>query len=215
MEPLQWYRIVTPFVVCALLAMAARFGHARFRFAGMGVIAGVCYGVLQDQVSARLCPEYFTVFHQPIPGITDPTLLGVTWGFLATWWAGLFLGYIAGLIATIGTKPKLLPYEVIRPLLLLLAFVAMAVAITGVTVWWHAELMGVSIDPGLGMLLPPERHRALLVVSCYHFVAYVVSFVGSLVLWVWIWRERLERGKMALAINSKEMESSPEKSSFN
>jgi hypothetical protein len=155
----------------------------------------------QDQVSARLCPEYFTVFNPRIPGLTNPTGLGIAWGFLATWWLGLFCGYAAGLVATATRKPApgrvprpvLSPRDIIRPLGLLLVMVALAVALTGATVWIHCESLGVSIDPEFGRVLPPERHRALLVVSCYHFVGYVAAIGGSLALLVWIRRERARR----------------------
>lgn len=193
MEPLAWYRIVIPIAVCLLLSVCAVYGHPRFRFAALGVTAGVTYGILQDQVSARLCPEYFTILHPPITGHTNPTLLGIAWGFLGTWWAGLFLGYIAGLIAGLGTLPKLAPREIIRPLLVLMGGIAAAVAVMGATVYWHAEMFGVSLDPELGKILPSQRHRALLIVACYHFVGYVAAFGGSFVLWAWIWRERIKR----------------------
>ena len=205
MEPLAWYRIAIPVAACVALGMAARYGHARFRFAGMGLIAGVCFGVLQDQVSARLCPEYFTLFHPPIPGLNDPTLMGISWGFLGAWWAGLFLGYAAGLVATFGTLPKLTPRDVVRHLLFLMLYVGATVSAIGGIVWWHAELLGVSIDPGLGRLLPPEHHRALLVVSCYHFAAYASSLCGSVVLCAWIWRERVKRRAAMLAAPSTQV----------
>ncbi len=193
MEPLAWYQIAAPVVACLVVDVFAAVGHTRFRFAALGITAGVGYGILQDQVSARLCPEYFTVFHPPVPGLIDPTLLGMTWGFLGTWWAGLLLGYIAGLIATLGSLPEFTPREAIRPVLILVASIAVAVMVTGVTVWRHVEMFGVSIDPELGKMLPPQRHRALLVVACYHFVGYAVAFGGSVALWAWIWRERIKR----------------------
>ena len=48
------------------------------------VLAAVTYGVAHDQVTARVCVEYFTVGHEPIFGTDDPTLLGLGWGILAT-----------------------------------------------------------------------------------------------------------------------------------
>jgi hypothetical protein len=193
--PLPWYQIAAPVAACLLLFAFGAAGNARFRFATLGVIAAVGYGILQDQVSVRLCPEYFTHFHSPINGLTDPTLLGVAWGFLGTWWAGVFLGYGAGLIATTGRLPKLSPRELIGPLIFLMLVIAAAVAISGYSVWWHSVKLGVSLDSDLKMMLPAERHQALLVVGCYHFVGYATAFVGGFVLWGWIWRERVRRGR--------------------
>src|SRR5262249_32121548 len=40
------------------------------------VAATVLYGICHDQVTARVCVEYFTVGHPPVfGGLTDPTLL--------------------------------------------------------------------------------------------------------------------------------------------
>ena len=88
MTPLGWHQIALPVVMCMVLAVVA--GRVpRYRFALMGLVVLVGYAMLQDQVSARLCPEYFTVLHPPIPGLTDPTLLGISWGFLGAWWGGV------------------------------------------------------------------------------------------------------------------------------
>lgn len=193
MEPLPWYQIAAPVVACLVTAALAAAGYTRFRFALLGAIAAVGYGMLQDQVSARLAPEYFTLFHRPIAGLIDPTLLGITWGFLGTWWAGLFLGYMAGLIATLGQRPKLSPGEVVGPVFLLIAGVAATVAIAGASVWRYAVQLDVRLDPALRGMVPPERHQALLVVACYHFVGYAAAFASSVVLFIWIWRERVQR----------------------
>jgi len=56
------------------------------------VLAAVAYGVVHDQVTVRVCVEYFTVGHPPVFPTDDPTLLGLGWGVLATWWVGVLLG---------------------------------------------------------------------------------------------------------------------------
>ncbi len=194
MEPLPWYSVVVPAVAAVGFVLVGWLSSsARLRFAAVGMVVMVGYGVLMDQVSARLCPEYFTVFHPPIPGLTDPTLLGIAWGFLGAWWGGYVLGYAAGVAATVGPRPPLPLRELARPLGVLLAAVAGAAAVTGFNVARHADLFGVTLDPSVGAMLPPERHRAALVVACYHFAAYVTAAAGSVVLCVWIGRTRKSR----------------------
>ena len=58
----------------------------------MCVIAAVSYGIAHDQVTARVCVEYFTVGHPTMFDTDDPTRLGLGWGIIATWWVGLLLG---------------------------------------------------------------------------------------------------------------------------
>ena len=66
------------------------FGEDRtFRMAyiaiiSMSVAAAVVYGVVHDQVTVRVCIEYFTIGHPPVLGIESPTLLGLYWGVVAT-----------------------------------------------------------------------------------------------------------------------------------
>ncbi len=193
MTPLGWHQIVLPIVMCVLLAIVA-VRLPRYRFALLGLVAMVGYAILQDQISARLCPEYFTVLHPPITGLTDPTLLGICWGFLGGWWGGIVLGYIAGLLATLGPRPPLAPRELVRPLAVLVVVIATVTALTGVSVWRHAEMMGVSLEPGMASVVPPERHRGLLVVACYHLVAYASATISGVVLCAWVWSERRRRG---------------------
>lgn len=192
MEPLAWYRIASPAVAVGVLALLAARGNPRFQFAVLGIGALVGYAVLQDQVSARLCPEYFTVFHPPIEGLTDPTLLGVAWGFLGAWWGGVLMGYTAGLTATLGTRPPLAPRDLFRPVLALLAATATVTALTGFIVWQHAELFEVSLGR-VADVVPAHRRVWLLVVACYHFAAYGTAIAGSVLLCLWVRRERIRR----------------------
>ncbi len=195
MEPIAWYRIAVPLVVAAGIAVMAAVGrNPRLRFATLGLMALAGYGMVQDQVSARLCPEYFTVFHPPVPGLTDPTLLGIAWGFLWACGGGLILGYVAGVVATAGTQPPLAPRDALRPFLTLLVVVGLMTALAGYSVHRHAEMFGVTLDPELAAGCPPERQRALLIVACAHFVTYATSAVGGVAVCVWL---GIERGRRA------------------
>jgi hypothetical protein len=40
------------------------------------VAAAIIYGIVHDQITARICIEYFTVFHPPVFLTQSPTLLG-------------------------------------------------------------------------------------------------------------------------------------------
>lgn len=196
MDPLPWYRIAAvPAVGLALIAYAVWKPTTRAHacLLGLAVLSG--YGMIQDQVSARLCPEYFTVLHHPIPGLTDPTLLGLAWGFLASAGGGIAMGYAAGLAATLGTQPPLTARELVRPLLLTVLAVGVATAVTGLAVAHVTGLFGVRLDPALDPHVPPDRRRGLVIVACYHVTAYAAAVVGSVALCVWVGCERARRGR--------------------
>ena len=88
------------------------------------IAAAVLYGIVHDQITARVCVEYFTIGHPPIFHTDSPTLLGLGWGVVATWWVGLFLGILAAVAARVGRLPKLAAAELIRPLFVLMATAA-------------------------------------------------------------------------------------------
>jgi hypothetical protein len=72
----------------------------------MLVFAGIVYGILHDQVTARVCVEYFTVGHPPPIPSRSPTLLALAWGIVAAWFA-LSLGVGPASSARLGERPRL------------------------------------------------------------------------------------------------------------
>jgi hypothetical protein len=79
-----------------------------------GLFAAIAYGVIHDQVTARVCLEYFTIGHPALIRTSSPTLLALAWGFVATWWVGIPLGVIIAIAARHGGRPKLSAAQV-RP----------------------------------------------------------------------------------------------------
>src|ERR1700722_16293989 len=60
----------------------------------LGVGVAVVYGIIHDQITVRLCVEYFSLAHPPLFPVSSPTLLGLCWGLAATVGVGLVLGYL-------------------------------------------------------------------------------------------------------------------------
>ncbi len=65
--------------------------------AAAGAVLTGIYGVLHDQVTYTISPEYFThmkfkQFHYADFGLGPRFFAGVI-GFLATWWVGMFMGW--------------------------------------------------------------------------------------------------------------------------
>lgn len=184
MEPLAWHRIAIPIVLTILLAVVCWFrDDVRFRAMLLGVGFLSCFGMTMDQLSARLCPEYFTVLHPPIPNLTDPTLLGIAWGYLGSWWGGAVMGYVMGIVATAGTKhPPVSLRQLVVPMLCIVAITVVGTLITGVAVWRHTEMLEVRFADWLDRAVPPERQRNAFIVANYHFAAYASAIVASVVM---------------------------------
>src|SRR5262249_42503451 len=89
------------------------------------ILSAIGYGILHDQVTARICVEYFTIGHPPVFGTDDPTLLGLGWGVIATWWVGLILGVPLSIAARAGNRPKVGIRDLLRPIgVMLLVMIA-------------------------------------------------------------------------------------------
>lgn len=114
------------------------------------VISAIAYGIIHDQVTARVCLEYFSQgFHKKMMlgwsegGVLDlcrsilkksdsPTVYALVWGAIATWWVGLPLGICLAASARIGTWPKITLKELAKPLGITLAGVGLSALIAGV-----------------------------------------------------------------------------------
>jgi hypothetical protein len=193
MEPLPTYRIVLPIVAMAVLCVVCwvrKIPRFQAMLLGIGIMSA--FGMILDQISVRLCPEYFTALHSPIVGLTEPTLLGMAWGFLGSWWGGALWGYLAGVIATSETQfPPFTVRNLIRPMLVTISFVAIVTTITGLTVWRHAEMFEIHFVGWLTTAVPVERQKNAFIVACYHFSAYISAIVGGMTMCVWLgWKRR-------------------------
>src|SRR3954465_1193790 len=95
-----------------------------FRIVLLSILAAVVYGIVHDQVTARICVEYFTVGHPPVFNTESPTLLGLGWGVIATWWVGLILGVPLAIAARAGRRPKRSAAGLVPRILVLLGCMA-------------------------------------------------------------------------------------------
>jgi len=156
----------------------------------LSIAAAVTYGILHDQITARICVEYFTIGHPPVFGTDDPTLLGFGWGVLATWWVGLILAILLALAARIGSRPKLGARQLVRPLAMMLLIVGAFATLAGFV--GHAVAMHgwvVLLEP-MASILPPERHVPFITDLWIHLASYGGAFIGGIVLCILAFHRR-------------------------
>ena len=154
------------------------------------VAAAVVYGIVHDQVTARMCVEYFTVGHAPVFGTDDPTLLGIGWGIIATWWVGLLLGVPLAVVARAGSRPRRSVGSLVRPVAYLLAVMAACAVVAGMAGWLLASSGAVFLVGPIARELPSDRHVPFLADMWAHSASYLVGLVGGIVVMVLVWRSR-------------------------
>jgi hypothetical protein len=162
------------------------------------IVAAVCYGIVHDQVTARICVEYFTIGHPPIFGTDDPTLLGIGWGIIATWWVGLLLGVPLALAARAGSRPRRSVRSLIRPIVSLFVVTAMCAIAAGIIGWLLATNGAVYLVGPIAQRVPADRHVLFLVDLWTHSASYLVGLVGGIVVMVQVWRSR---GRAVSSVN--------------
>lgn len=143
------------------------------------VAAAVGYGIVHDQITARICIEYFTVFHPLVVASDSPTVQGLVWGVIATWWVGLFLGLALAAAARIGSWPKRSAHQLMRPVLLLMAVNAVFAIIAGLTGYGLATANIIWVAPRWADKIPAERHAAFLAAGWAHTASYLAGFMGG------------------------------------
>jgi hypothetical protein len=160
------------------------------------VVAAIVYGIAHDQFTARICLEYFTVFHPQIFPTQSPTLLAIGWGIVATWWVGAFLGLLLAIAARAGSRPTLIARDVLPYVMRLLLVMATCAVAAGVLGYFLARR---------GLIAPPPfiSETPHLVASNFmadwwaHSASYASGFLGGLGICILTYRKRLRLGHAA------------------
>jgi hypothetical protein len=157
----------------------------------LSIAASICYGILHDQVTARICVEYFTVFHPPVFPTDDPTLLALGWGVIATWWLGAFLGVVLAISARAGQRRKVTTRELVRPVLRLLAVMALSALLFGTTGYLLTRRGIIAPPVWVRGILPQRSYNAFMADWWAHNASYAAATLGGIVLCVMTYRKRV------------------------
>ena len=155
------------------------------------VAAAVIYGIVHDQFTARICIEYFTVFHPPVFRTQSPTLLGFGWGIIATWWVGAILGVLLALAARAGPRPKLCFGSLLNSIGKLLLVIAGSALFSGGIGYLLARSGVLALPNWTAFGVPPSARARFVADWCAHSASYLVGFIGGLVLCIVVYRRRI------------------------
>lgn len=142
------------------------------------VVAGI-YGILHDQITYSISPEYFTKFKYRQFGF-EPEWFGghratvALIGFLATWWMGLFIGIPLGLLSLLLPDYKRMAFVLKRALLLVLFFSAFA-AIIG---FLYGRL--ILANEAVNWRMPDDliNKESFIIVGSIHNSSYIGGIIG-------------------------------------
>lgn len=163
---------------------------AGLRIVGLCILAAGLYGIGHDQVTARVCVEYFTIGHPRILSSESPTLLGLVWGVLGTWWVGLLLGGPLAFACRRGDGPRRTARSLVRPIAILLASVAAISLVAGIVGYALASRgVFVLLEP-FASRMPRARHVAVIADGWAHSASYLAGLVGGVVLVRRVWKDR-------------------------
>jgi len=148
------------------------------------VIASI-YGVGHDQVTYSISPEYYTKYKfiqfnladsAAAQHMTQPRSAVVMTGVKATWWMGVLIGMVLGLVAFIFPDADSMFSYALRALWLVLLVVILAGVAGGL--YGHNVLAG----KGVGWWMPGDLkdRTAYITVGSIHNFSYIGGAVGVL-----------------------------------
>jgi hypothetical protein len=168
----------------------------------LSVGAAVAYGIVHDQITARLCIEYFTLAHPPLFPVSSPTLLALCWGVAATLGIGVVLGFLLAKASQSPGLPAMPIPSLYGPLLVLLAVTAVAATIAGYIGFMlsrHSVVLLPELLPDEWVgLLPRSQQDRFMAVWFAHGASYLFGLVGGAVLIFRVWNRRQRPRLLAL-----------------
>jgi hypothetical protein len=172
---------------------------ASVRIAAIGAAVAAAYGVVHDQISFTISPEYFTKMKFEQFAWADPRAAGAPdrvfvaeIGALATWWVGAIAGWC---LARVGFRdPAAAEKRDIARALGVMLGVTGACGLVGALVGWvvsRGDLVGWSRwREGLGLRDVPS----FVIVAWLHAASYVGGGLGAVVAVVRVRRMERARG---------------------
>lgn len=140
------------------------------------MLAGL-YGIIHDQITFSISPEYFTKFKYVQFGFDSEDFGGhrntvALIGFLATWWTGIFIGVGLGLTALIYADHK----TMLRVIRKAISLVFLVTIVTGLAGFFYGKLH--LAKAGVNWWLPEylvDKNNFIIVGSIHNF-----SYLGGL-----------------------------------
>lgn len=151
------------------------------------IVAAGLYGILHNQISYTVAPEYFTKFKFRQFGFVDTPLpervRASMVGFLASWWMGIPLGILIGAAGFIHRGARRMFRVCLWSLLVAVAFTLMFGL--GGLVYGYSQTTNVNIADYPGWFIPQDVNdlRRFLCAGYMHNSSYLGAVLAIFVVW--------------------------------
>lgn len=153
-------------------------------------VAACIYGIAHDQVTVRLCIEYFSVAHPPLFRTSSPTLLAICWGIAATLPIGTAMGVVLALVSKSGDAPPYPTWRVARGVGVLFCAMALGALLLGCLGYGLAQRGVVAVPAAWADEIPLEKHHRFMAAWFAHGASYFIGSVGGAFFCWQIWKRR-------------------------
>jgi hypothetical protein len=141
--------------------------------------AGI-YGIIHDQITYSLCPEYYTKYKFPMFGLRYSTYSSerngaALVGFASTWWMGFVIALLVLPLCLRFKDLKLMVKHIITSMLLILGFAFI--------IGWFGYFVGRFFPEGNSIVPPVDVSSRLnfIAVAQMHNFSYAGAIAGSVV----------------------------------
>lgn len=151
---------------------------------GMGVVAAISYGIINDLISTHINFDYFKDLHLThhgrvtlarYPFVYDSQsriLYSLLWGTIATWWLGLPIGVLSAAAARLGSSTEKRTWHDL---------------VNATLVMMGGTLAGSLLSAGMSYLV---FRSSFFAVAAMHNSAYLLALISGLTLPLVIWDTR-------------------------
>jgi len=161
------------------------------------LIAGL-YGILHNQISYTVSPEYFTKFKFRTFGLVESRLpariLASIVGFLASWWMGIPIGLLVGGMGFIQSEPARMLRVSLKALVVVVG-VALLVGLAGLACGW-VQTTHIDVAEYRGWYIPDDVTdlRRFLCAGYMHNASYLGGVLGIPVAWAYQIVKKIRKG---------------------
>lgn len=169
----------------------------------MAIASAGIFGILHDQISYTVSPEYFTRFKFPMFHLLDQNIpervRAAEVGFLASWWMGIPLGIFTGLAGFIHRDSSQMRSALLRSLPLIVGF-TLFFALCGL-LYGYIQTQTIDLFTYSIWYIPDGVHdlRRFLCAGYMHNSAYLGGVLAIPVAWAfhfWVRRRAIQKTRI-------------------